>query len=69
MIKSHETILEIITNKKTTEQVKEELSTKYKINYTSRYVRQHIKDMVILGWIKLVVVSSDMRKKYYQKIM
>ena len=65
---SHKAILEILTDKeKSTEQVRKELLDIYRINYCSRTVREHIKDLLTLGWIKRVVKGSDMRVRHYQR--
>ena len=66
---SHKAILEILTEKgKSTEEVKKELLNIYKIDYCSRHVRGHIKDLLTLGWIKRVVMKDvDMRILFYTR--
>lgn len=66
---SHKAILEILTdNRKSTEQVRKELLNIYKIDYTSRHVREHIKDLLLLGWIKRILKKdADMRILFYTK--
>ncbi len=65
---SHKAILEILNEKKSTEEVTKELFDKYRITYCARHVRRHIGEMVKLGWIRKEENLSNLRVPYYLKV-
>ena len=64
---SHEAILEILTDEaKRPNQIREELFEIYSIDYTLRTVREHLRDLLTLGWIRRILQKdADMRKRFY----